>query len=225
MPPFFNPTPDERAALEKVVGEIPDVQQTLTRNHPLLTTLDRGAHQQQLAGSRVLLTVADRLPPALDGLGVFQPGSQHVGLGRISTGLGCPHAETDADFLGLMVAFRTAAGRRVDLITINDPTSPTDTPEEFLALLHATADAAGSAGLFASQARLLVSLGLHAGLRAPAIALHVTEQTSRTVRSSSAYQQVPGRASSAPATCSASSRSYPRVRWLRRRTPDAPRRI
>jgi hypothetical protein len=88
-----------------------------------------------------------------------------------------------------MVAFRTTAGRRIDFITINDPTSPTDTPEEFIALLQATADAAGASGLFASQATLLLSLARHAGLRAPAISLHVTAQTSRTVRSRSAYQQ------------------------------------
>ena len=129
MSAFFDPTPAERAALEKLIGEIPDIQQTLVRNHERLTQPDRGAHQQQLAGSRVLLTVAEELPPALDGLGVFQRRSKLVGIGRISTGLGCPHAETDADFLGLMVAFRTAAGRRIDFITINDPTSPTDTPE------------------------------------------------------------------------------------------------
>ena len=189
MSTFFNPTPEERAALEALAAEIPGIQQTLIKNHELLTHADRGAHQQQLAGSRVLLAVADRLPPALDGLGIFERGASHVGIGRISTGLGCPHAETDADFLGLMAAFRTPAGRRVDFITINDPTSPTDTPEEFIALLQATADAAGSAGLFASQARLLVSLTRHAGLRAPAIALHVTGQTRRTVHSASAFQQ------------------------------------
>ena len=61
----------------------------------------------------------------------------------MSTGLGCPHAETDPDFLGLMVAFQARSGRRIDFVTINDPTSPTDTPEEFVALLQATADAAG----------------------------------------------------------------------------------
>jgi hypothetical protein len=133
------------------------------------------------------------VPPALEGLGVFEAAHRAagplVGIGRISTGLGCPHAETDADFLGLMVAFRTPAGRRIDLITINDPTSPTDTPEEFLALLKATADAARATGLLASQATLLASLVRHAGLAAVGIAAHVTAQTSRTVRSSTAYQQ------------------------------------
>lgn len=189
MSTFFEPTPAEKAALDALAAEIPGIQRTLTANHPQLTEADRGAHQQQLAASKVALSVADDLPAALDGLGLFVRGASHVGIGRISTGLGCPHAETDADFLGLMVAFRTAEGRRVDFITINDPTSPTDTPEEFIALLKATADAAGSSGLFATQAQLLGSLIRHAGTRAPAIALHVTGQTLRTVRSRSAYQQ------------------------------------
>ncbi len=189
MPPFFDPTPEEKAVLDALAAELPGIQRTLTANHPQLTGADRGAHQMQLAASRVTLSVAERLPPALDGLGLFVPGATHAGIGRMSTGLGCPHAETDADFLGLMVACRTAAGRRIDFITINDPTSPTDTPEEFIALLKATADAAGSEGLFVSQARLLGSLLRHAGARAPAIALHVTGQTLRTVRSRSAYQQ------------------------------------
>ncbi len=190
MPAFFDPTPEERQALEAIARQIPDVQRTLVRNHPQLSLPDRAAHQQQLAGSTVLLTIGDPLPPELDGLGIFQRSSPaRIGIGRMSTGLGCPHAETNADFLGLMVAFRTAEGRRIDFVTINDPTSPTDTPEEFLALLKATADAASTEDQLASQARLLAGLARHARHRAPAIALHVTAQTFRTVRSSSAYQQ------------------------------------
>ena len=192
MPRFFTPSAAERRALEDLAAQIPDVQRRLTANHPQLTLPDRGAHQQQLAGSRVELTLAPNLPQELDGLGIFRPpanGTHHIGIGRISTGLGCPHAETDADFLGLMAAFRAPHGKRIDFITINDPTSPTDTSQEFLALLQATADAAGRSGQLASQATLLASLARHAGLRAPAIALHVTGQTSRTVRSRSAYQQ------------------------------------
>jgi hypothetical protein len=94
-----------------------------------------------------------------------------------------------------MVAFKAPDGRRVDFITINDPGAPTDTPEEFVALLKATADAAAGsqdAGLvntLGSQARLLAGLVRHAGHRAPAIAAQVIRQTSRTTRSSTAYQQ------------------------------------
>lgn len=190
MPTFFDPTPDQRRELEQIAKGIGPVQQTLVNNHPRLTMADRGAHQQQIGASKAMLTIAERLPAALDGLGIFQRSSTHVGIGRISTGLGCPHAETNPDFLGLMVAFRTPAGRRIDLITINDPTSPTDTPEEFLALLQATADAAATTSLFASQATLIASLTRHAGVvGALRIAPHVTAQTHRTVRSSSAYQQ------------------------------------
>ena len=190
MPPFFNPTPEDTRTLEAIARQMPDVQQTLVRNHPRLMMPDRAAHQQQLAASKVVLTIGETLPRELDGLGVFRRGSPpRTGIGRISTGLGCPHAETNADFLGLMVAFRTPEGRRIDFVTINDPTSPTDTPEEFLALLKATADAASAEDQLASQARLLAALARHARLRAPAIALHVTSQTFRTVRSTSAYQQ------------------------------------
>ncbi len=193
MPTFFDATPEQRHSLERLAGDVPAIQQTLISNHPQLTMADRGAHQQQLAASKVTLTVAHDLPAALNGLGLFQHGAgsptAYHGIGRISTGLGCPHAETDADFLGLMVAFCSRDGRRIDFITINDPTSPTDTPEEFVALLKATADAADATNMFASQTQLIAGLVRHAGLlKAPAIALHVTEQTRRTVRSTSAYQ-------------------------------------
>ena len=193
MSVIFNPTVEETRALEALISKITQIQDRLVDNHPQLTRPDRGAHQQQLAGGKVFLTLERSLPPALDGLGIFThdgtAGPHFVGIGRMSTGLGCPHAETDPDFLGLMVAFQAKSGRRIDFITINDPTSPTDTPEEFIALLQATADAAAATGLLANQARLLLSLARHAGLRAATIASHVTSQTHRTVRSSSAYQR------------------------------------
>ena len=195
MSQFYAPTPEQRQALEQLAEQVADVQRTLVANHPHLQSPDRGAHQQQLAGGKVLLTVDAQLPKELDGLGIFQRGSgPRVGIGRMSTGLGCPHAETDPDFLGLMMAFRTGDGRRVDFITINHGGAPTDTPEEFIALLKATADAAGGdhssdlLNLFSSQAKLLAGLVKHAGIRAPAIATQVIRQTSRTTRSSSAYQ-------------------------------------
>ena len=130
------------------------------------------------------------------------PGAQWTGIGRISTGLGCPHLETDPDFLGLMVAFQTQSGVRVDFLTINDPTSPTDVHPQFVKLLDATADAAGAepafgsgagqldlANLAASNLRLIKSLieslGPVLGLK---VATHVAKQTSRTALSSTAYQ-------------------------------------
>jgi hypothetical protein len=211
MSQFFD-TAEAMRALEERVKEIPEIQRTLMENDERLKRPDRAAHQQQIAGGRVLLKVAERLPKELDGLGIFRPitaeelnsrrvpCADHIGVGRISTGMGCPHLETDPDFLGLMLAFSTPDGRRVDFIAINDPTAPNDTVEDFMALLKATADAAGTkvpfgdhgtlglGNLAASQARLLVSLAVHAGLRAPAIAAHVFGQTARTVRSSTAYQ-------------------------------------
>jgi hypothetical protein len=195
MSQFYAPTPEQRRALEQLAEQVAGVQRTLVANHPHLQSPDRGAHQQQLAGGKVLLTVDARLPSELDGLGIFQRGSgPRVGIGRMSTGLGCPHAETDPDFLGLMVAFQTDDRRRVDFVTINHGGAPTDTPAEFIALLKATADAAGGGhssdlvSLLSSQTKLLVGLARHAGPRAPAIATQVIRQTSRTTRSSSAYQ-------------------------------------
>jgi len=194
MAQFFSPTQAERQALEQLIGQVAEVQRTLVANHPQLQKPDRGAHQQQLAGGKVSLHVASQLPQEISGLGIFQPGAQHIGIGRMSTGLGCPHAETDPDFLGLMVAFQSHDGRRMDFVTINHPAAPTDTPAEFIALLKATADAAGGehasdlANLLSSQTRLLVGLARHAGTRAPAIATQVIRQTARTTRSASAYQ-------------------------------------
>ena len=116
MPQLFDPTPDALAELERLADEIPEIQQILVDNHEKLKRNDRGAHQQQIAGGKVTLTVADQLPSALDGLGLFEPGVTHVGIGRMSTGLGCPHIETDLDFLGIMLAFRTSEGQRVDFL-------------------------------------------------------------------------------------------------------------
>ena len=139
MSQFYNPTSDERRALQALAEEVSGVQRTLVTNHPRLTQPDRGAHQPQLGAGKVLLHVSDTLPPELDRLGIFAPtgATPRIGIGRMSNGLGCPHAETEADFLGLMVAFRAPDGRRVDFITINDPGAPTDTPKEFVALLKA----------------------------------------------------------------------------------------
>src|SRR5678815_3854486 len=61
--------------------------------------------------------------------------------------------------------------------------------DTFLALLKATADASSADDQLASQTKLVAGLVRHAGRRAPAIAVHVTSQTFRTVRSTSAYQQ------------------------------------
>jgi hypothetical protein len=199
---MFRPSSADFARIQHDVAPISEIQQTLTRGHPQLPRPDRVAHQYQVAGGKVLLRVADRLPANLQGVGLFEPGAQYSGIGRISTGLGCPHLETDPDFLGLMVAFRTRRGERVDFLTINDPTSPTDTHPQFVELLRATADSAGVRpffgselgkldllGLAARSTRLALSLIRYLGpVTGSRIALHVTKQTSRTAISSTAYQ-------------------------------------
>jgi hypothetical protein len=218
----FTGSAQEIEALRAVVAEIPGIQRTLVANHPDLPRPDRAAHQQQIGAGVVRLDVAPRLPPELDGVGIFQPATSSTGIGRISTGLGCPHLETDPDFLGLMVAFLTTGGERVDLLAINDPAAPTDSPEEFVALLAATAAAAGAGVPFgdagqldlgnfaAGQAILFNTLRKRLGLaRATSLYLHVARQTARTALSSSAVQSywtgiveasgVPGKFSFTPA--------------------------
>lgn len=203
MAHMFDPTPDAVRALEALAKDIPGIQQTLVSNHTQVKRPDRAAHQYQIAGGKVLLRIAPRLPGELDGLSLFTPTEHpvHVGIGRVSTGLGCPHLETDPDFLGLMLAFRTHEGHRVDFLGINDPSTPTDTAEEFIALLKAAADAAGTdvpggtigsldlPNAAATQVSLVISLAKYAGWKAARIGAHVTKQTARTVLSSTAYQQ------------------------------------
>lgn len=83
MPKTFDATPEATAAIEKLADEIPGIQQTLTRNHKHLQSADRAAHQQQIAGGRVLLRIASALPSEIKGLG--RPGSisreRRTGLG------------------------------------------------------------------------------------------------------------------------------------------------
>jgi hypothetical protein len=198
----FRPSAADLARIGDDVAPIAAIQQKLVANHPRLAMADRVAHQYQVAGGKALLRIAQTLPAHFAGVGLFVPGAQYTGIGRISTGLGCPHLETDPDFLGLMVAFHTSGGQRVDFLCINDPTSPTDTHPQFIKLLDATADAAGAepafggglgeldiASLAASNLRLIrsliASLGPVLGLK---VATHVAKQTARTALSSTAYQ-------------------------------------
>jgi len=198
----FRPTQADLDRIGREVEAISAIQNKLVANHPQLGVRDRVAHQYQVAGGKVLLRIADSLPANFAGVGLFEPGAQYTGIGRISTGLGCPHLETDPDFLGLMVAFHTRGGQRVDFLTINDPTSPTDTHPQFVKLLDATADAAGAeppfgsgagqldlANIAASNVRLIRSLVASLGpLQGVQTAGHVARQTARTALSSTAYQ-------------------------------------
>lgn len=195
----------DRADLQRIGGEvaaIPQIQDRLVASHPDLKRRDRAAHQYQIAGGRIELSVLPDLPAPLAGVGIFQPGSGRIGIGRISTGLGCPHLETDPDFLGLAAAFQTDEGGRVDLLAINHPAAPTDTHPEFMKLLVAAADGAGAGPLFGSgagdldlfdlltgNARVVRSLVASLGVRhGGGIALHVLAQTLRTARSGTACQ-------------------------------------
>jgi len=182
-------TPEDIGRITAEVAAIPEVQQRLLERASLnMKVADRVAHQYQIAGGKVFLSISTALPDYLDGVGLLKPGAEYTGIGRVSTGLGCPHRETDPDFLGLRLAFLTDNGNRVDFIGINDPTAPTDNHTEFMALLAGTAEAAGQ-GVVARGATLAVSLIHCLGpIRGAEIAAHVTRQTSRTALSSTAYQ-------------------------------------
>jgi hypothetical protein len=198
---FFQASPDAMARLQALVDELPAIQTRLVERHAQLKHADRVAHQQQIAGGLVELSIADTVPEPLRDIGLFTANARHLGIGRISNGLGCPHLETDPDFLGIMLAFRIN-GRRIDFLGINDPTAPTDTAEEFLALLAATAESAGTeipfgtvgqldlGNLAAAQLKMFNALKKRLGLkRATQIFAHVAKQTATTATSSSAYQQ------------------------------------
>jgi len=182
-------TPKDIDRITADVAAMPRLQQELLERASLsLKTADRVAHQYQIAGGRVSLRIATELPSELDGVGLFKPNADYTGIGRISTGLGCPHNETYPDFLGLRLAFLTDDGQRVDFIAINHPAAPTDTHLEFMALLAATADGAGR-DLIASEAALGVSLIHNLGaVRGTQLAGHVTRQCAGTALSSTACQ-------------------------------------
>lgn len=198
----FRPKPRDLEAIARDVAEVGAIQQRLVERHPDLKVCDRVAHQYQIAGGKVLLQLDDALPAPLAGVGLFQPGARFTGIGRVSTGLGTPHLETNPDFLGLMLAFQTAAGKRVDFLAINDPAAPTDNHREFVDVLHATAEAAGAEmplvgdwgaydvfNLVAEQKEMVAALKARMGWKkAGMTAFHLTRQTIRTFFSSSAYQ-------------------------------------
>ena len=184
----LRPTQHDLDSIGQDVAAISVIQRTLLDRDPRLKVRDRVAHQYQITGGKVVLTIASDLPENLLGVGLFDPSSRYIGVGRVSTGLGCPHTETQADFLGLRLAFQTSAGARVDFIAINDPASPTDTHTQFMSLLEATAAGAGG-GVLASGEHLLGGLINRLGpVQGGRISGHVLRQTSRTALSSTAYQ-------------------------------------
>lgn len=185
----FRPTQQDLDRIGRDVGAIPEVQESFLDNDVHhLKVKDRIAHQYQISGGRVVLRIASELPENLQGLALFEPNSEFTGIGRISTGLGYPHKEGQPDFLGLMLAFQTRRGHRVDFLGINNPTAPTDTHVEFMKLLTASAAGAGT-GLATSSFKVFNSLrhdlGLRRGIR---IFSHVLGQTLPTALSRTAFQ-------------------------------------
>jgi hypothetical protein len=192
----FRPTPADLARIAEDVAEIPAIQQKTRATNANLQMPDRVAHQYQIAGSKVIFRVANALPEPFQGVGLFQPGSEYIGIGRISTGLGIPHSESLPDFLGIMAAFQTTDGRRVDFLGINDSASPADNHREFMDILHATGESAGAKVPFLDQpflaqqtvfgAALVRRMGL---IKAVGALTHLTRQTTPTAHSSTAYQR------------------------------------
>ena len=189
----FRPTTADLERIAQDVSEIPAIQQKAHDTNKNLLFPERVAHQYQVAGSKVIFRVATDLPDPLQGVGLFQPGAEHVGIGRISTGLGIPHAETLPDFLGIMVAFQTNDGQRVDILGINDPTAPADNHRDFMDILHATGESAGADVPFVAElaqqtvfgAALLRRMG---PIKALGTVAHIARQTIPTTHSSTAFQ-------------------------------------
>jgi hypothetical protein len=198
----FRPGVGELETIRKDVANVQITQKTILAKSKQVHFPDRVAHQYQLAGSKVLLKVAKVLPALLHDVGLFYPDAEYTGIGRISTGLGTPHIETNPDFLGIMVAFQSRNGRRVDFLGINDPTSPTDNHTDFIDVLHATGESAGAEApfvgdfgsydvpnLIAEQTAFGFALKDRMGwIKAGKTLSHLTKQTLRTFHSSTAYQ-------------------------------------
>ena len=198
----FRPNSRDLENIRRDVSEVRNIQQTIVAKNKQLHFPDRVAHQYQIAGSKVLLRVAETLPAPLRDVGLFHSGAQHFGIGRISTGLGTPHIETNPDFLGIMTAFQSPEGRRVDFLGINDPAAPTDNHKDFVDVLHATGESAAAElpfvgdfgsydvpNLIAEQTAFGLALKDRMGwFKALRTLSHLTKQTLRTFRSSTAYQ-------------------------------------
>jgi len=198
----FRPNENDLKTTAEDVSEIPAIQKKTLAENKDLRCPDRVAHQYQIAGGKVMFRVADELPVPLQGVGLFQPGAEYIGIGRVSTGLGTPHIETNPDFLGVRLSFQTNGGQRVDFLGINDPTAPTDNHRDFMSVLHATGESAGAHfpvigewgaydvfDLIAQQAEFGDALKDRMGwVKAGRTLVHLTKQTIRTSYSSTAYQ-------------------------------------
>jgi hypothetical protein len=189
-PPLFRPDADDLCRVASDVTQVSAIQARLRDRHPELKCLDRAAHEYQIAGSKVLFRVANELPDGFSEVGLFIPGAEHIGVGRISTSLGTPHVETIPDFLGLRLSFLTARGKPVDFLGVSSPALPVDDRTDGMHFLRATADAASTTPLMASDRTLMrasLTRGMGVGKAERTLAL-ITEQSVRTATSSTAYQ-------------------------------------
>jgi hypothetical protein len=201
-PPLLRPKAEDLARIAGEVAEVSEIQKRLVGKHRDVRCPDRLAHQYQIAGGKVLFRVAANLPARLAGIGLFHPDTQYVGIGRISTGLGTPHLETNPDFLGARFSFLTQDGYRVDFLGLNDPAAPTNNHRDFVDVLYATVEAAGAqmpligdwgaydvGNLIAEQKELATAMAKRMGLLLGGKTLaHIVKQTLRTMRSSTVYQ-------------------------------------
>jgi hypothetical protein len=199
----FRPTQADWDRIAGEVATIPQIQQEFLARSGAMKVRDRTAHQYQIAGGKISLRIAEKLPANLENVGLFVPNSEHVGLARLSTGIGCPHLETDPDFIGFVFAFATGDGRRVDFLGINDPVAPSPNHRDFMTLLHAAIDGTGARAplfsgwgkrnlpdLFVSNAKVAFGLIRRMGLlKGAGAALHLSGQTLRTAVSRTAYQK------------------------------------
>ena len=78
----FRPSAADLERISHDVAPISDLQARLVDAHPDLALRDRVAHQCQIAGGRVQLEVTAEMAPPLAGIGLFQPGAVHTGIGR-----------------------------------------------------------------------------------------------------------------------------------------------
>ncbi|MBV7336894.1 hypothetical protein KFU94_53430 [Chloroflexi bacterium TSY] len=198
----FSPNPEDMKSIAEDVSELPAIQRMLLDKHKELHLPDRVAHQYQIMGGKVVFKAANKLPPELEGIGLFEPSAEHVGIGRISTGQGTPHLETNPDFLGIMCAFQTRDDQRVDFLGINDPRSPADNHQDFMDVLQAAGESAdagppivadwGAYDIFKfldEQFQFSAALRKRMGwIKAGKTIIHLAKQTFRTFHSSTAYQ-------------------------------------
>ena len=193
-PELFRPGAEDLRRVGAEATEITEIQHRIRERHPDLKYPDRAAHQYQIAGSKVVLRVASQLPEGFAGVGLFVPGTEHFGVGRVSTSMNTPHVETIPDFLGLRASFVTAAGRQVDFIAVSSPMLPFDDRQDVMRFLRATADAAGpspivpsplAAGQVLMRESLNKSMGFAKAERTLAL---IAQQSERAASAGTAYQ-------------------------------------